>query len=151
MPLKPQIIPPVGKSGPLTYLQSCLTSTSGLLIRWIIASITSERLWGGILVAIPTAIPDEPFTRRFGILDGRIVGSSSDSSKFGTNFTVSFSMSSSNSPARGSIFTSVYLIAAAESPSTEPKFPWPSTRGYLNENFCTILTIASYTAVSPWG
>ena len=26
---------------------------------------------------------------------------------------------------------SVYLIAAAPSPSTEPKFPCPSTRGYL--------------------
>ena len=34
------------------------------------ASSDSVRLCGGILVAIPTAIPDAPFTRRFGILAG---------------------------------------------------------------------------------
>ena len=39
------------------------------------ALITSVRLCGGILVAIPTAIPFEPFTRRFGNLDGSTVGS----------------------------------------------------------------------------
>jgi hypothetical protein len=39
------------------------------------------RLWGGILVAIPTAIPEAPFTRRFGILDGSTVGSLMESSK----------------------------------------------------------------------
>ena len=39
------------------------------------ASITSERLCGGILVAIPTAIPLPPFIKRFGILVGNTVGS----------------------------------------------------------------------------
>ncbi len=42
-------------------------------------------------------------------------------------------------------------MAAAESPSTEPKLPCPSTRGYLREKGCASLTIASYAAESPWG
>ena len=46
---------------------------------------------------------------------------------------------------------SVYLIAAAGSPSTEPKLPWPSMRGKLIENSWTILTKASYTDWSPCG
>ncbi len=41
------------------------------------ASITSRRLWGGILVAMPTAIPDEPFTSRLGKRAGSTVGSCS--------------------------------------------------------------------------
>ncbi len=36
--------------------------------------ITSVRLCGGIFVAIPTAIPEEPFTSRFGILVGMTSG-----------------------------------------------------------------------------
>ena len=35
------------------------------------------------------------------------------------------------------------VIAAAESPSIEPKFPCPSTNSYRIENFCAILTSAS--------
>ena len=41
------------------------------------------------------------------------------------------------------ILASVYLIAAAPSPSTEPKFPCPSISIYLIEKSCAILTIAS--------
>ncbi len=41
------------------------------------ASMTSRRLWGGMLVAIPTAIPEEPLTSRFGKRAGRTVGSRS--------------------------------------------------------------------------
>ncbi len=33
----------------------------------------------------------------------------------------------------------------------EPKFPCPSTSGYLSENGCAILTIESYAAESPCG
>ena len=47
----------------------------GLSIRAIRALIVSAILWGGILVAIPTAIPEEPLTMRFGNLDGRTEGS----------------------------------------------------------------------------
>ncbi len=38
-------------------------------------SITSPKLWGGILVANPTAIPKAPLTRRFGYFAGKTVGS----------------------------------------------------------------------------
>ena len=41
------------------------------------ASITSPRLWGGMLVAMPTAMPDDPFTRRFGNFAGSTRGSDS--------------------------------------------------------------------------
>jgi len=37
--------------------------------------ITSVRLWGGILVAIPTAIPEDPLTSRLGTLLGITNGS----------------------------------------------------------------------------
>ena len=80
MPLLPIIIPPVGKSGPGRHSIRSATSASGLSINRHIASTTSPRLWGGILVAIPTAIPDEPLTSRLGNLAGRTVGSSSLSS-----------------------------------------------------------------------
>ena len=83
------------------------------------------------MVAIPTAIPDVPFTRRLGILDGNTVGSFSVSSKFGTKSTVSFFISASISMDTLLSLASVYRIAAAASPSTEPKFPCPSTSGYL--------------------
>ena len=49
------------------------------------------------------------------------------------------------------ILASVYLIAAGLSPSTEPKFPCPSTSGYLIVKSCASLTIASYTELSPCG
>ncbi len=71
--------------------------TSGLSITLMSPSTTSLRLWGGMLVAIPTAIPDEPFTSRFGTLVGSTTGSWSDSSKFGVKSTVSFSMSANSS------------------------------------------------------
>ena len=68
---------------------------SGVSIRSSIALATSRRLWGGMLVAMPTAMPDEPFTSRFGTLAGRTVGSWSRSSKLGWKLTVFLSMSSS--------------------------------------------------------
>ena len=47
-------------------------------------SITSPRLCGGMLVAMPTAMPVEPLTSRFGNGAGNTVGSVVVSSKFGT-------------------------------------------------------------------
>ena len=41
------------------------------------ASIDSAKLCGGILVAIPTAIPVAPLTKRFGKRAGRTIGSRS--------------------------------------------------------------------------
>ena len=40
-------------------------------------AITSRMLCGAMLVAIPTAIPEEPFTNRFGNAAGRTSGSES--------------------------------------------------------------------------
>ena len=54
------------------------------------ASQTSRRLCGGTLVAMPTAIPEEPFTRRLGILLGRMDGSFNEPSKLSLNSTVFF-------------------------------------------------------------
>jgi hypothetical protein len=48
-----------------------------------------------MLVAMPTAMPLEPFTSRLGTRDGSTVGSMSRSSKFGWKLTVFLSMSSS--------------------------------------------------------
>ena len=108
-----------------------------------VASITSERLCGGILVAIPTAMPSEPLTSRFGYRAGSTNGSFLLSSKFGTKSTVSELMSRSISVAMRVMRASVYLIAAAGSPSTEPKLPCPSTSGWRMEKSCARRTSAS--------
>ena len=52
-----------------------------------------------MLVAIPTAIPDEPFTKRLGNLAGKTVGSSKESSKFKRKSTVSLLISANISSA----------------------------------------------------
>ena len=66
-----------------------------LLIRLIEALITSVKLCGGILVAVPTAIPEEPFIKRFGIFVGRTSGMCSLPSSFSEKAPVSFSRSAS--------------------------------------------------------
>ena len=63
------------------------------------ASTISVRLCGGMLVAMPTAIPLEPFTSRLGMRVGSTTGSTVVSSKLATKSTVSLSMSASNSSA----------------------------------------------------
>ncbi|CAB4567265.1 unannotated protein [freshwater metagenome] len=65
-PSNPTISPPVGKSGPGTNFINCLTVAVGFSIKCLVAAITSPRLCGAIFVAIPTAIPDPPLTKRFG-------------------------------------------------------------------------------------
>ena len=86
-------------------------------------SMTSPRLWVGMFVASPTAMPLAPLTSRLGNLPGRMSGSNRLSSKLNEKGTVSLSMSRNSSRASGSNLASVYLIAAAGSPSTEPKLP----------------------------
>ena len=77
IPAFPSIVPPVGKSGPeISFINSSI-DTFGLLIKLMQPFKTSVILWGGILVAIPTAIPDEPFTNKFGIFVGNTSGISS--------------------------------------------------------------------------
>ena len=74
------MIAPVGKSGPLTCFIRSSTSTSGLSIIATTASIASPRWCGGMFVAMPTAMPAEPLTSRFGKRDGSTSGSLRDSS-----------------------------------------------------------------------
>ena len=109
----------------------------------VIASTISPRLCGGMFVAMPTAIPDEPFISRFGSFDGSTTGSLSEPSKLSTKSTVSSSTSWSISEAMAASLHSVYLIAAAESPSMLPKLPWPSMIGYRMEKLWAILTSVS--------
>ena len=60
-----------------------------------------------MLVAIPTAIPEEPLTKRLGIFEGKTSGIVSVSSKLFTKFTVSFSRSVKSSWAILDILISV--------------------------------------------
>ena len=69
------ISPPVGRSGPFTFLQSASIEVSGFSSRSRQASIASRRLCGGIDVAMPTAMPSLPFTSRLGNWAGTTTGS----------------------------------------------------------------------------
>ena len=80
MPSAPWMKPAVGKSGPGSLRMSWPSVASGCLISSTVASMTSERLWGGMFVAMPTAMPVEPLTSRFGNFAGRTRGSRSDPS-----------------------------------------------------------------------
>ena len=76
----PTITPPVGKSGPGICFINSLIFISLLLINAKVPFITSPKLWGGMLVAIPTAIPPAPLTSKFGNCAGKTSGSFSVSS-----------------------------------------------------------------------
>ncbi len=76
-PSRPTIRPPVGRSGPGTCFISASRSAFGYRIRWRAAAMTSRRLCGGMFVAMPTAMPEEPFTSRFGKAAGSATGSCS--------------------------------------------------------------------------
>ena len=76
----PIITPPVGKSGPGICFINSLNLISLFSISANVPLITSPRLCGGILVAIPTAIPPAPLTNRFGNWEGNTSGSFSVSS-----------------------------------------------------------------------
>ena len=69
------IVPPVGKSGPGNTSIISAKEIEGLSINKFKASDTSDKLCGAIFVAIPTAIPEEPFTKRPGKSPGRTEGS----------------------------------------------------------------------------
>ncbi len=81
---------------------------SGLWMSRIVAVSTSERLCGGMFVAMPTAMPPEPLTSRFGNFAGNTVGSRFDSSYVGMKSTVSLLMSSRSSAAIRDRRDSVY-------------------------------------------
>ena len=71
--------------------------------------MVSRRLCGGIFVAIPTAMPEEPFTNSSGRRVGRTTGSTSELSKLGTKSTVSSCRSASISSTND--ITQAFLIA----------------------------------------
>jgi hypothetical protein len=76
IPARPRMLAPVGKSGPLT---NCIRSSGvawGWSMTWMVASMTSPRLCGGMFVAMPTAMPWLPLTSRFGKRAGSTTGSS---------------------------------------------------------------------------
>ena len=68
-------VPPVGKSGPFTNFSSVESRVFGFSISAIVAPHNSPRLCGGIFVAMPTAMPLEPFASKFGNAAGMTVGS----------------------------------------------------------------------------
>ncbi len=74
------MMPAVGKSGPGTCSISSGIVIAGLSMNATQALTISTRLCGGMLVAMPTAMPDEPLTSRFGTRVGSTDGSLSDSS-----------------------------------------------------------------------
>ena len=59
-------MPPVGKSGPGMNLSSRRLLAFGFSIRCSAASHSSATLCGGIVVAMPTAMPVEPLASKFG-------------------------------------------------------------------------------------
>ena len=103
-------------------------------------STTSPRLCGGMLVAIPTAIPVPPFTRRFGKAEGNTVGSVCSLSYVGTKSTVSLSKSAIRATPMPESLASVYRAAAGGSPSGVPKLPWPITRISRMDQSCAMFT-----------
>ena len=74
------MIPAVGKSGAGINLISSSTAQPGLCSRCRHASTTSDRLCGGMFVAMPTAMPEAPLMSRFGMRAGRMSGSLSEPS-----------------------------------------------------------------------
>ena len=75
MPARPMMMAPVGKSGPLMYCISSSSDASGWSIRQHMPSMTSPILCGGMFVAMPTAMPVDPLTKRFGKWLGSTTGS----------------------------------------------------------------------------
>ena len=72
------MIPAVGKSGAGTMRIRSSMSIAGSFSSATDASMISEMLCGGMLVAMPTAMPPAPLTNRFGNFAGSTVGSRSE-------------------------------------------------------------------------
>jgi hypothetical protein len=80
---------------------SVLVLPSGSSSSSMQAAAISFRLWGGMSVAMPTAMPCVPFSSTFGRRAGRSCGSSSVPSKFGVHSTVPWPSSDSSVCAYG--------------------------------------------------
>ena len=68
-------MPPVGKSGPRMTVSRSSVVALLLSISSKQPSISSATLCGGMFVAMPTAMPLDPFANRFGNAAGRTTGS----------------------------------------------------------------------------
>ena len=68
MPWRPKMKPAVGKSGPGMSFISSSIDVDGSSMSAIAPSMISPRLCGGMLVAMPTAMPVVPLISRFGTL-----------------------------------------------------------------------------------
>ena len=69
------IWPPPGKSGPGIISSNSAVESFGVFIKAIAAAATSRKLCDGISVAIPTAIPEAPFSKTNGKRAGNNLGS----------------------------------------------------------------------------
>jgi hypothetical protein len=76
----PRMRPAVGKSGPLMTPMSSSMVVSGLSMSISVPLMTSTMLCGGMLVAMPTAMPAVPLTRSCGNFAGSTDGSFSEPS-----------------------------------------------------------------------
>ena len=74
------MIPAVGKSGAGMISINSSMLADGFFSRCRQASTISLRLCGGMLVAMPTAMPADPLTSRLGSRDGSTSGSFSEPS-----------------------------------------------------------------------
>mmetsp|Transcript_4357 Transcript_4357/g.17381 ORF Transcript_4357/g.17381 Transcript_4357/m.17381 type:complete len:836 (+) Transcript_4357:149-2656(+) len=147
------ISPPVGKSGAgITRNTSSSEHPSGFCAKTFSAAATSRMLCGGMLVAIPTAMPVLPLISKFGSRAGNTEGSFCDPSNVSTKSTASKAMSARNAASANPLKRhSVYRIAAGGSASRLPKLPWPSMSCADMEKSCAMRTSASYTLWSPCG
>ena len=68
---------PLGATAPVSYTHLDVYKRQGLRRQYRQPSTTSWRLWGGMLVAMPTAMPELPLTSRFGRREGSSSGSCS--------------------------------------------------------------------------
>ena len=124
------MIPAVGKSGAGTMLDQLVDRELGVVEQREAASMISVRLCGGMLVAMPTAMPDEPLIEQVGqprrqhrrlLLLAVVVRHEID------GFLVDV-----GEQLVGDLFQTAFGVAhtrPALSPSTEPKLPWPSMSG----------------------
>ena len=111
------------------------------------------RLWGAILVAIPTAIPEAPFTNRLGILAGSTEGSFKESSKLGwiiDRILIDIRQQLFRHSAQPWLPCNAWL-PVNHRPHYQ-SYPGPSTNVYLKGPFLghTHHGII-YSTVSPWG
>ena len=74
------MMPPVGKSGPCTSVAIFSSVALGVLMRWSAASHSSAALCGGMEVAMPTAMPEDPLASRLGKAPGSTTGSCTEPS-----------------------------------------------------------------------